>query len=82
MLENVVKVASEEAADREAQAGTAGISEADLTAALDQELRGAAGLLTPFNVRSYVPRLPQDVDVVAVEPLTTGASTALFTRTN
>ncbi len=78
MLENVVKVAAEEAADREARTGPGGIDEADLSAALEQELRGAAGLLTPFNVRSYVPRLPQDVDVVAVEPL--GA--ALLTRTN
>jgi proteasome-associated ATPase len=79
-LENVVRVAAEEAADREAQSGAAGITGADLAVALDQELRGAAGLLTPVNVRSYVPRLPQDVDPVAVEALGRGPSPALYTR--
>jgi proteasome-associated ATPase len=81
MLENMVRVAAEEAADREAQTGTAGITEADLAAALDQELRGAAGLLTPVNVRSYVTRLPQDVDPVAVEQLGRAPAPALYTRT-
>jgi proteasome-associated ATPase len=80
MLENVVRVAAEEAADREAQTGTAGISEMDLAAALDRELRGAATLLTPPSVRSYVPRLPQDVDPVAVEVLSRGPGTAAFVR--
>ncbi|HJT78709.1 MAG TPA: AAA family ATPase [Gemmataceae bacterium] len=80
MLENVVRVAAEEAADREAQTGSAGVTETDLTAALDQELRGAAALLTPFNVRSYVTRLPQDVDPVAVEPVGRGPGAALYTR--
>jgi proteasome-associated ATPase len=80
VLENVVRVAAEEAADREARAGAAGITEADLAAALDQELRGAAGLLTPVNVRSYVTRLPQDVDPVAVEALGRGPAAALYTR--
>ncbi len=67
MLENVVRVAAEEAADREARTGTGGVTEADLAAALDREVRGAAGLLTPQNVRGYVPRLPHDGDPVAVE---------------
>jgi proteasome-associated ATPase len=67
MLENVVRVAAEEAADREARTGAAGVTEADLTAALDRELRGQAGVLAPGNVRTYVPRLPQDVEPVAVE---------------
>jgi proteasome-associated ATPase len=80
MLENLVRVAAEEAADREAQTGAAGVTEADLAAALDRELRGAAGLLTPQNVRGYVPRLPQDVDPVAVEPLACGAATSLSAR--
>ena len=41
-------------------------------AVLDRELRSAATLLSPANVRGYVPRLPQDVDPVAVEPLVRG----------
>ncbi|HKI32437.1 MAG TPA: AAA family ATPase [Gemmataceae bacterium] len=81
MLENLVRSAAEEAADREAQTGHGGVSEDDLIAALDRELRGAAALLSPGNVRGYVPRLPQDVDPVAVEPLARGAGTAAYART-
>jgi len=81
MLENVVRSAAEEAADREAQTGQGGLTEDDLVAALDRELRGAASLLSPGNVRGYVPRLPQDVDPVAVEPLGRGAGTAAYART-
>ncbi len=81
MLENVVRSAAEEAADREAQTGEGGLSEDDLVAALDRELRSAASLLSPGNVRGYIPRLPQDVDPVAVEPLTRGPGTAAYART-
>src|SRR5262249_49565898 len=77
LLENIIRIAAEEAADREAQTGASGVTEMDLVAALDQELRGAATLLTPFNVRSYVPRLPQDVDPVAVEQLGRGPGPGL-----
>jgi proteasome-associated ATPase len=81
MLENVVRSAAEEAADREAQTGTGGVTEGDLVMALDRELRSAASLLSPANVRSYVPRLPQEVDPVSVEPLSRGAGTAAYART-
>jgi hypothetical protein len=81
MLENVVRSAAEEAADREAQTGSGGLTEGDLVAALDRELRSAASLLSPGNVRGYVPWLPQDVDPVAVEPLGRGAGTAAYART-
>jgi proteasome-associated ATPase len=74
MLENVVRLAAEVAADREANGGASGVSEADLTAALDREMRGATRLLSPANVRGYLTRLPQDRDVVAVEVLLRGAS--------
>jgi proteasome-associated ATPase len=82
MLENVVRSAAEEAADREAQTGTGGVTEDDLAMALDRELRSAASLLSPANVRSYVPRLPQEVDPVSVEPISRGAGTAAYARTS
>jgi proteasome-associated ATPase len=80
MLENVVRVAAEVAADREARTGSSGITEDDLTQALDRELRGVAGLLTPANVRGYVPRLPQDIDPVAVELLHRGPGLTTHVR--
>jgi proteasome-associated ATPase len=80
LLENVVRLSAEEAADREAQTGRAGITEADLLAGLDRELRGAAALLAAHNVRGYVARLPQDVEPVAVELLSRTPGSALFVR--
>jgi proteasome-associated ATPase len=69
LLENVVRLAAEAAADREASGGASGVSEADLATALDREMRGVARLLSPANVRGYLTRLPQDRDAVAVEQL-------------
>ena len=43
-------------------------------------LRGIAGLLTPANVRGYVPRLPQDIDPVAIELLHRGPSLMNYVR--
>jgi proteasome-associated ATPase len=80
MLENVVRAAAEVAADREAGGGAAGITEDDLALALDRELRGAASLLTPGNVRGYVTRLPADVDPVAVDRTQQGPGLARFVR--
>jgi proteasome-associated ATPase len=69
VLENVVRTAAEETADREARGGAGGVGEDDLVAALDREMRSSAGLLSPGNVRGYVTRLPQDRDPVGVEVL-------------
>jgi proteasome-associated ATPase len=80
VLENVVRAASEVAADREARSGAIGLTEDDLAQALDRELRGAAVLLTPGNVRGYVSRLPGDVDPVAVDLTQRGPGLARFVR--
>lgn len=80
MLENVVRVAAEEAADREVRTGKAGVQEGDLATALERELRGAVGVLGPQNVRTYVSRLPQDVDPIAVEPIGRGPQLAPYAR--
>jgi proteasome-associated ATPase len=80
VLENVVRAASEVAADREARGGPAGLTEDDLAQALDRELRGSAVLLTPANVRGYVSRLPGDVDPVAVDVTQRGPGLTHFIR--
>jgi proteasome-associated ATPase len=80
LLENLVRQACEVAADREARTGQAGVSEQDLSRALDRELLGIARLLTPGNVRGYVHRLPQDIDPVAVDVVHRGMGSGSFTR--
>ena len=69
LLENVVQLAAERAADRAAQGDDTGVSEDDLTHSLDREMRGMANLLTAGNVRGYVSRLPADREPIGVEVL-------------
>jgi proteasome-associated ATPase len=80
MLENVVRTAAETAADREARTGQSGVTEGDLTTALEQELRSMTGMLTPANIRGYIPRLPQDIDPVGVEVLPRGPGLSRFVQ--
>jgi hypothetical protein len=54
---------------RDAETGVRGLELADLLEALDAEFEAAARILTPANCRRYLDGLPQDVDVVRVEPL-------------
>ena len=51
-----------------------------LVPAADKPPAPDAASLAPANVRTYVPRLPQDVDPVAVEPTGRGPETALYVR--
>lgn len=67
LFENLVRVAAEEAAEREMLTGAIGVSEDDLMQALERQMHGLARTLTPANIRSYTTRLPQDVDPVGVE---------------
>ena len=82
MLENVVRCAAEEAADREAQTGIGGVTEDDLIAALGPRV-ARRGVAAVAGQRARLCRrgLPQDVDPVAVEPLMRGAGTAAYART-
>jgi len=61
--------AIERACEREARGGESGVRAADLVAAVGDFLASAARVLTPQNCRSYLDDLPQDVDVVRVDPV-------------
>jgi proteasome-associated ATPase len=69
MLENVVSVAAQSAAAREAKGGAEGVLEEDLTGALAVEMVGAVSLLTPSTVKNYVKSIPQDSQPIAIESL-------------
>jgi proteasome-associated ATPase len=79
MLENVVSLAARHAAVREAESGQEGLSEQDLATVLQDQIAGAASLLTRENVTSYVKSIPQDAQPIAVESLLT-SSTSTFMR--
>ena len=61
--------ATETACAREARGGEGGVRTADLVSAVSAFFASAARALTPNNCRNYLDDLPQDVDVVRVEPI-------------
>lgn len=69
MLENVVRIASSQAAVREAETGQEGLTAQDLGLVLETELAATVSLLAPGNVKNYVKSIPQDAQPIAVEPL-------------
>ncbi len=66
-LEAIAQAALERACVREAEGGPAGVSTADMNAAISDFFASAPRALTPRNARNYLRDLPQDVDVVRVE---------------
>jgi hypothetical protein len=68
VLAKIALTAVERACIRESAGGAAGVSLEDVAAAVESELTSTARVLTPANCRAYVHGLPQDVDVVSVQP--------------
>jgi proteasome-associated ATPase len=65
----IAQAAIEQACRRSARGGARGVEMKDLRDAVAGFLDSAARALTPANCRSYLDELPQDVDVVRVEPV-------------
>lgn len=78
LLENVVHVAAQAAAVREAETGDEGLTEEDLAVALENEMVSAVSLLAPGNVKNYVKAIPQDAQPIAVDPLLTSTTSTYF----
>lgn len=68
-IAKICQAAIERACLREAEAGPAGLALPDLLEAIDAEFESATRTLSPANCRRYLDDLPQDVDVVRVEPV-------------
>jgi proteasome-associated ATPase len=65
----ICRTALERACLRDAETGERGLRLTDLLDAIDGELRSAAATLSPANCHRHLDGLPQDVDVVRVEPV-------------
>lgn len=68
-IASIAQSAVEAACDREIQGGESGVRVSDLVGAVSGFFASAARVLTPANCRSYLDDLPQDVDVVRVDPV-------------
>jgi len=68
----IAKIASsaiEHACVREVETERAGVLVEDFLSAIAEEFQMQVGSLTPANCRQHLADLPQDVDVIAVEPV-------------
>lgn len=68
-IAKICQAAIERACLRDAEDGDSGLRTGDLLEAIDRELESATRGLSPRNCRQYLADLPQDVDVVKVEPV-------------
>jgi SpoVK/Ycf46/Vps4 family AAA+-type ATPase len=70
LIENVCRTARRAAFSREIQGGGApGVCTADMEEAVSRTLERMRTMLTIHNAQAYLGDLPQDVDVVSVEPI-------------
>jgi proteasome-associated ATPase len=68
-IAKIVRIAVENACLREAERGLSGVQVEDIMHGLAEEFECLAKSLTPANCRLHLSDLPQDVDVVRVEPV-------------
>jgi proteasome-associated ATPase len=68
-IASIAQSATERACAREARGGEGGLQTADLMSAVGEFFVSAARALTPHNCPNYLDDLPQDVDVVRVDPV-------------
>jgi len=69
LFENVCRTARRSAFLREVRGGAAGVQLVDMQDAVSQTIERMRTTLTINNARAYLPNLPQDVDIVSVEPI-------------
>jgi len=67
-IAGIAQAAIERACAREARNGSSGVELHDVLAGVGAFLEKSTRVLTPANCRNYLEDLPQDVDVVRVEP--------------
>jgi proteasome-associated ATPase len=68
-IASIAQAATERACARKARGGRRGLQTEDVVDAVGDFLSSAARALTPQNCRNYLDDLPQDVDVVRVDPV-------------
>lgn len=69
LIEQICRAARHAAFARHAAGGAPGLQVADMEEAVAGAIERLATTLSPRNARAHLPDLPQDVDVVSVEPV-------------
>ena len=76
VIAKIAAAAVERAFYRRCETGQSGVRLDDVVWAIDEEFQSTSRLLTPANCRAYLCDLPQDLDVVSVQPVTRRVSHA------
>lgn len=69
VFEQICRAARQAAFLRDVRGGEGGLQVADMERAVSQAIERLATTLSLRNIRSYLPDLPQDIDVVSVDPI-------------
>jgi len=69
VIANICKKSIMQAVIRQAHTGQSGVRLKDFLSTTQEEFETMARVLTPVNIRHHLQTLPQDADVVAVEPV-------------
>jgi ATP-dependent 26S proteasome regulatory subunit len=69
LIQQICRSARRSAFRRDLEGGAVGIAAADLDDAVAFAITKLAGTVTPRNCRAYLADLPQDLDVVSVDPM-------------
>lgn len=69
LIENICRTARRTAFLREVRGGSTGVQTKDMEDSVSQTLERMRTILTIHNAHAYLADLPQDVDVVSVEPI-------------
>lgn len=74
LIENIVSSAIEKACVRDVETGETGLRLEDLETSMVEEFNVQVTSLSPANCRQHLTDLPQDMDVVSLQPIQRGGS--------
>jgi proteasome-associated ATPase len=69
LIEQICRAARQAAFSRDLRTGESGLRVDDIDQAISDAIRKLSSTLTTQNARAYLSDLPQDMDIVAVEPI-------------
>jgi len=76
LFEQICRTAKDSACDREGAGGRAGLCVADMDDAVSDAINKLTSTLSVRNAQAYLSDLPQDVDIVSVDPIVRRVSRA------
>lgn len=80
LIEQICKSARASAFERQCRGGDPGVAQVDMEVSVGDAIERLRNTLTKRNVAAYLSNLPQDIDVVSVEPIRPRVDQAKYSR--